>query len=272
MVLGILNLLVIAILLIPILGSPQNPNDFLLSGDAINPVNIMVLIVLMAVVIPIWEELTCRRLLIPLLEERGLSPLLTVLASSLIFAFGHVPHFITNGNMTTLLIQIPRAFLFGLILGFIYINTRNVFYSVLAHGIANGLGIIPLALIYLNNETLNIIFELIYSLILALGLIMSIIIGIYTLKIYDHQNSLIFRIKTSNSLSNVFRLILIFVGLIAFELTVSIALRTFIGDQMLRNQIYLFLMTILLAVLLWFVKSKADYTEVRKFDSMSLDN
>ena len=139
-------------------------------------------------------------------------------------------------------------------------------YSVLAHGIANGLGFIPLALIYLNNETLNIIFGLIYGLILALGLIMSVIIGIsIILKIYEHQNFSIFRIKTSNGLSSVFRLILIFVGLITVEIIVSIGLSVFISDQILRNQIYLFSITILLTVLLWLVKSKADYTEVRRF-------
>ncbi|MFX0067088.1 MAG: lysostaphin resistance A-like protein [Candidatus Hermodarchaeota archaeon] len=271
--LGILSTLVLASLLIPVFGFPQNPTDFLLKRmDSLTPIYIIVGFILMAVLIPLWEELTFRRLLIPLLEEGGLSPLLAVLASSLMFAFGHVSFWITNGNLTTLLIQLPKVFLFGLILGFIYIDTRNVSYSVLAHGIANGLGFIPLALIYLNNETLNIIFELIYGLILLLGLIMSIIIGIYTWKNYNDQNFSILRIKTTNSIRDVFRLTLIFVGLIAIDIIASIGLKIFISDQILRNQISLFPGTILLAVLLWLVKSKADYTEVRRFEATLFDN
>ena len=95
---------------------------------------------------------------------------------------------------------------------------------------------------------------------------MSVIIGIsIILKIHEHQNFSTFRIKTSNSLSSVFRLILIFVGLITVEIIVSIGLSVFISDQILCNQIYLFSVTILLTVLLWLVKSKADYTKVRRF-------
>ncbi|MFX1250075.1 MAG: lysostaphin resistance A-like protein [Promethearchaeota archaeon] len=256
--LGFLSLLVLEALLIPVFGSPQNPNDSLtLSGDNLTPFNIILLFVLVSALIPLWEELTCRRLLIPMLEERGMSPLSAVIASSFIFAIGHLPNDFSNGNLTTLLIHIPRVFIFGLILGFIYIFTRNVFYSVLAHGIANGLNVILLALVYLNNLVLINIYVIIFVLMLVIGSIT----GIYVLwKIFNLEDQSILRLKTSeNILPGSIGLLIIFSGLIFFEIIIILGLKELIGNQLLRNLTYLFLVTILLAVLLWFVSAKTEH-------------
>ena len=202
----------------------------------------------------------CRRLLIPLLEERGMSPLLAVIVSSFIFAIGHLPNDFSNGNLTTLLIHIPRVFIFGLILGFIYILTRNVFYSVLAHGIANGLNVILLALVYLNNLTLIGIYIIIYILMLVTGSV----IGIYFLwKILNLDDRSILRLKSSgNILPGLFGLLTIFSGLIFLEIIFIIGLKELIANQLLRNLLYLFPITILLAVLLWLVTAKTEYKEL----------
>ncbi|MFX0066593.1 MAG: lysostaphin resistance A-like protein [Candidatus Hermodarchaeota archaeon] len=259
--LGFLSLLVLETLLIPVFGSPQNPNDSLtLSGDNLTFFNIILLFVLVSTLIPLWEELTCRRLLIPMLEERGMSPLSGVIVSSVIFAIGHLPNDFSNGNLATLLIHIPRVFIFGLILGFIYIYTRNVFYSVLAHGIANGLNAILLALVYVNNLTLISIYILIFLLILVTGSV----IGIYTpWKIFNLDDQSILRLKSSgNILPGLIGLLTIFSGLIFFEIIFIIGLKELIADQLLRNLLYLFPISILLTVLLWLVTAKVEYKEL----------
>ncbi len=86
------------------------------------------LIFLGAVIIgPIAEEIIYRKLIIDRLYEHGEA--VAILFSSLVFALAH-------GN----LYQVVYAFLNGCILGFIYVRSGNIKYSILFHMVTNFLG------------------------------------------------------------------------------------------------------------------------------------
>jgi len=82
-------------------------------------------------IIPVYTELLYRRTVIPLLEDRGLSPLLAVVLSSLGFCLLFLPEYLATSNYMGTLYWFGSTFLFGLATGFIYIITRNILFPIL---------------------------------------------------------------------------------------------------------------------------------------------
>ena len=75
-------------------------NDVLLNSEHLsNPINILMFYLPLTIGAPVYEELVYRRLLIPLLEKRGMTPLIAMLSSSLLFAIAHLPGDLVNGNL-----------------------------------------------------------------------------------------------------------------------------------------------------------------------------
>ncbi|UCG04162.1 MAG: CPBP family intramembrane metalloprotease [Candidatus Heimdallarchaeota archaeon] len=83
------------------------------------------------IIVPIYAELLYRRTIIPLLEDRGLSPLLSVVFSSLGFCLLFLPEYIQTSNYPGTFYWFISTFLFGLATGLIYILTRNILLSIL---------------------------------------------------------------------------------------------------------------------------------------------
>jgi membrane protease YdiL (CAAX protease family) len=86
----------------------------------------------------ISEELAFRRTLIPLLERRGFGTFWVLIFSSLLFSLIHTPADIINGSIRYAIIHFFGTFAGGLMLGFIYMRTRDVRWPMLLHGIING--------------------------------------------------------------------------------------------------------------------------------------
>lgn len=83
------------------------------------------------IILPIYTELLYRRTIIPLLEDRGLSPFLAVILSSLGFCLLYLPVYLQTTNYPGTFYWFISTFLFGLATGLIYILTRNVLLSIL---------------------------------------------------------------------------------------------------------------------------------------------
>ena len=87
-------------------------------------------LVMLAVIAPTMEELLCRGVLLRSFLEQY-SPGKALVASSLLFALVHLNVY-----------QIPIAFSFGLLSGWLFINTSSLWPSILAHSLVNSLTLI----------------------------------------------------------------------------------------------------------------------------------
>ncbi|MFX0207703.1 MAG: type II CAAX prenyl endopeptidase Rce1 family protein [Candidatus Hodarchaeota archaeon] len=103
---------------------------FLQSFDHLrNPTLLILYLIYQFVIMSILYELLYRRTVIPALEDRGLSPLNSVILSSFGFAFIFLPDYILVGNLFGTIFWAFSTFLVGLATGIIYILTRNILFS-----------------------------------------------------------------------------------------------------------------------------------------------
>ncbi|MFX1320535.1 MAG: lysostaphin resistance A-like protein [Promethearchaeota archaeon] len=134
-----------------------------------NPLNILIYYLPLTIGAAVYEELIYRRLLIPLLEQRGMSPSPAVLSSSLLFALAHLPDDLMSANFAGTIMHISTVFIIGIALGFIYILTRNVFYAILIHGVLNFISFSRPLVILISESTLSLTFDIIYWTIFTIG-------------------------------------------------------------------------------------------------------
>ncbi|MFX0170864.1 MAG: type II CAAX prenyl endopeptidase Rce1 family protein [Candidatus Hodarchaeota archaeon] len=96
----------------------------------------------------ISEELAFRRTLIPLLERRGFGTFWVLIFSSVLFSLIHTPADIINGSIRYAITHFFGTFAGGLMLGYVYMRTRDVRWPMLLHGIINGYaGVATIALL-----------------------------------------------------------------------------------------------------------------------------
>ncbi|MFX1283208.1 MAG: type II CAAX prenyl endopeptidase Rce1 family protein [Promethearchaeota archaeon] len=143
-----------------------------------NPLIFILFLILVLIVEPIFDELIYRRTIIPLLEDRGLSPLLAVIVSAIGHCFIQIPSYILNPNYPYDLYNFISFFLFGLCAGTIYILTRNILFPILfsscynIHVLTGNLGS------FFNDSLLLAV----YDLSILLALLVSLIVAIYVFK------------------------------------------------------------------------------------------
>lgn len=89
------------------------------------PASPIILIISVAIVAPIYEEIIFRGILLKGMAKK-VNPIIALVVSSLLFAVVHlnVPQFI-------------NAFILGLVIGFIYLTTQSIYLSIFAHFINN---------------------------------------------------------------------------------------------------------------------------------------
>ena len=151
--------------------SPQSGyTNILLSPEHLtNPLNILIYYLPLTIGAPVYEELVYRRLLVPLLEQRGMNPLTAILSSSLLFALAHLPDDLLSGNLTGTIMHLSAVFLMGVSLGLIYVLTRNVFFSIIIHGILNFISFSGPLVTVIANSTLTLTYDIIYWTIYIVG-------------------------------------------------------------------------------------------------------
>ncbi len=102
-----------------------------------DPVFIVLFFAVLTIGAPIWEELVFRRTLIPMFERRGVGQAWALVFSSLMFSLRHTPTDLFDGSLGFAISHFFSTLLGGLILGFLYLRTRNVFWPILLHSITN---------------------------------------------------------------------------------------------------------------------------------------
>lgn len=134
-----------------------------------NPLNILLYFLPLTIGASVYEEHVYRRLLIPLMEERGMSPLIAIITSSFVFAIAHLPEDLVTGNIPGSILHVWDVFLIGLSLGLIFILTRNIIYPIIIHGALNFISFSSPKVLILGNELMNIAYYTFVYIILFLG-------------------------------------------------------------------------------------------------------
>ncbi|MFX1535224.1 MAG: lysostaphin resistance A-like protein [Promethearchaeota archaeon] len=163
---------------------------FLTAEHLANPLIIVLYFAPLTVGAAVFEELIYRRMLIPLLEERGMAPFTAVVASSLIFAFGRLPNDLMNGNLAGAVIQIWNISIIGLVLGLTYILTRNILFSMFIHGVLNFVSVAGPLVLVMENNSLSAVYRLTISLILLVGIAVAIFAIWQYFRVSDWVNSI----------------------------------------------------------------------------------
>lgn len=124
----------------------------------------------------IIEELLFRS---QVLEEflKKKSPFKAILYSSLIFGSVHLLNISSLGSIPTILVQVVYTFFLGLVLGFVYINTKNIIIPITFHILFNFVN--DILVINLFEIEWNLIFFIVNILI---GALLTIYIGLLIFK------------------------------------------------------------------------------------------
>jgi membrane protease YdiL (CAAX protease family) len=156
-------------------------NNILLNpGHLNNPLNILIFYLPITIGAPFYEELVYRRLLIPLFEERGMTPIVAVVTSSFIFAIAHLPGDLVNGNLPGGVIHVWNVFLIGMSVGLIYVLTRNIIYPIIIHGVLNFISFSGPIVLLMGNNLMNLIYYIAYLFILSLG------VGVFLFSLWQY--------------------------------------------------------------------------------------
>lgn len=116
-----------------LMGSFENPQaGALTGGEPLEPLQLGLLLVLIAGLVPLAEEIFFRGLVYPLLRARG-GVVLAVGVSAALFA---VVHFIP--------VLMPALFYIGLLFGIVREQTRSIVPCVILHGLQNGLALLAI--------------------------------------------------------------------------------------------------------------------------------
>ncbi|MFX1252624.1 MAG: lysostaphin resistance A-like protein [Promethearchaeota archaeon] len=160
----------------------------LLTADHIaNPFILFLYFVSVTIGAAVFEELVFRRMLIPLLEERGMAPFAAVIASSLIFAFVHLPNDLISGNLAGAIIHVSGVLFLGFVLGLTYVLTRNILFPMIVHALVNFVSFAGPIVILMENDGLTLVYMFTFLLILL------VTVGVAIFAVWQY-----FRISTAD--------------------------------------------------------------------------
>ena len=131
-----------------------------------DPTNLKELILMflsVSVIPPLTEELAMRGVILQSMKKHGNA--FAILASAFVFGVFH-------GNPA----QIPFAFMCGIILGFVCIESGSIWTSIIIHSLVNSLSVIYSAVeIYSNENTADIVLTALSGVIFAAGAVSLLI-------------------------------------------------------------------------------------------------
>ncbi|MHA2226751.1 MAG: CPBP family glutamic-type intramembrane protease [Candidatus Hodarchaeales archaeon] len=145
-----------------------------------NPTLLLLFLLYAVILSPLFSELIYRRTVIPLLEDRGLSPFHAVILSAFGYTFLNIPGFIVNPDYWSNIYLIISDLFIGFLLGIVYILTRNVFFPWLFSGLYHCYSLIIVFGSLFENSFLTSISLLltVISALIAVGVIVYVIIKI----------------------------------------------------------------------------------------------
>ncbi|MFX0183333.1 MAG: type II CAAX prenyl endopeptidase Rce1 family protein [Candidatus Hodarchaeota archaeon] len=189
----------------------------------LDPFFLLLFLIYQLVTIPLFTESIYRRVIIPLLEDRGLSPIYAVILSSLGFCFLDLPYYISTTNYLGTLYWFISTFLYGFATGVIYIFTRNVLFSILYASVYQFYRMTDFLGEIFHNEFLLLIRDLIHLITLLGAIILVVyIIWIIVKEIPIPRWIKIIKIKSAPNIKRgIVGYFIISLGLLAIELFVT---------------------------------------------------
>ncbi len=148
-----------------------------------NPVLMSLFLIFKLVMNPLFLELIYRRLMIPLLEDRGLSPFHAVILASLGDSFISIPHYLLRPNPDFVRDSFAflLSFVFGIFAGLIYIWTRNILFPFILGALFSLHNeVIAEIGVVMNDATLLVADDLIIgiSFIITFGIIFYLVVDL----------------------------------------------------------------------------------------------
>ena len=120
-----------------------------------------------AVLVPVMEEFAFRGVLLSALRKHGAGFAIT--ASALVFAFAH-------GDFS----NVVFAFIAGLVFGFLYVRTGNLWVSICIHALNNGIAVVESYSGFLFGESMEYAVQDITMIVpIALGIIALILLFVF---------------------------------------------------------------------------------------------
>ncbi len=217
-----------------------------------NPANIVLFFATTTIGAAVFEELIFRRMLIPTLETRGMAPTAAVLASSLGFALIHVPNDVINGSIGYVITHFITTFTLGLMLGLIYVFTRNILFPMIIHAFINFIAFSELILYNLSNFNLLLLFALILLAIWIIGILVGVLAVIWYFRTPQPRWAEILKMKSKiNILPGLTGYLIIAFGLVSLQVVVElgIALIFFANIFALYAGLFLFYLVFFLLLL-----------------------
>ncbi|MFX0183800.1 MAG: type II CAAX prenyl endopeptidase Rce1 family protein [Candidatus Hodarchaeota archaeon] len=159
--------------------------------EFINPPFLIAYLFWILIANTLFSEFVYRRTIIPLLEDRGVSPIFSVILSALGYSFINFPGYFLSiiypdlyeNNLINIIHQITFVILFGICAGLIYIFTRNILFPVLFGIIFHSYNLVE----NLGNSFGNNIFIMVYDLLSIISLAASLAFIFYTSWILINQ-------------------------------------------------------------------------------------
>ena len=256
-----------------------------------NPLFVPLFIAVLVVGASISEELVFRRTLIPMLERRGLGQAWALIISSVVFSLRHTPADYLSGSLGFAIVHLFGTMSGGLILGYIYLRTRNILWPILLHGLTNGVAAFSqIAITLYNNGTGDTTLFLVSGFLLLAAVGFGVLVFFYAaIQAITRRQGLRkpvwlqivtdVKIKSINFI-NVLILVVVFVffsgGIpFLFEFLESIIVSSGIADEISIGFLMVSIETIyyllFLSVLCFFVFKKAQPLEKPVFVSKSIE-
>ena len=222
-----------------------------------NPIIVFLFLIAMTIGAALFEELVCRRLLIPLLEDNQMGPFLAVIASSTVFAMAHLDADIIHGNIVGGIMHTTGVFFLGMMLGMSYILTRNIIFPVIIHAITNLLGALNIIFMLMENDVLLTIYSVFVLILLVIGLVLTIV---YVWKYFSGQVTdwiLIIKRKSEvKEMREIIRFIVVGLAIVYLPSLLKIILPLMNVNEIWNRMLTIVFLASALTVLLIFVSKK----------------
>lgn len=128
-----------------------------------------------AVLVPVMEEFAFRGVLFSALRKHGTG--FAVVGSALVFAFVHL-------DASSVLF----AFIAGLVFGFLYARTNNLWVTIAIHGLNNGIAVVSGYLdLFVPAGLADLVSSLLLLVPIALGLVALVVLGVFRRRLFPSR-------------------------------------------------------------------------------------
>jgi membrane protease YdiL (CAAX protease family) len=195
--------------------------DYVISLNSVisNPIYLVFYFIYNIILISLFSELVYRRVLIPMLEDRGLSPFHAVILAAFGGGFIDLPGYFLYPVHPQNIYSFTISFAVGFCAGLAYVRTRNIIFPIILHSSF----LIYYDIVYFLNDTLLEVYEISNSLILllAFAFILYFVYKIIVLKHSSKWIKLIQKHSTPNIVKGIIGYFIISLGLLAIQAIVA---------------------------------------------------